>query len=559
MTDPAAGPRGTALRRRRRRCRRLGVPDRPSSRPRRDSRRVTACPPGTSRRRYDPPSWSRRPRPAAPRLRRPGRAHRRRPPASSGLLDRDYDETGPLVEPEWWAYGSSDDPRPPAARPAQRRRRPRRHAGSDGTATTVRRAAAHPSAPLPPRPAGRVGPAAPPRGRPVDDAETVAQPAVGGAPLDRPAASGPDSRRRWADDRRGRRRTDAHPSTRTPRPARLGGPDRRPRGHRRPRRGGAPRRRGRRAPPRAARRRPRSEACARRGRRRGRPAACDHDDDDALVHDEAFGEDIPVKPYDRADRPGAPPRSPFAVLVSLLVLAGLVVGIVLGGQKLLDADQPGVAGLHRPGHRRGADPRPGRRHAQRHRPHAGRRPTSSPRSARSSTPPRPTPTRSGIQPGVYGMRAADERPGRPRPAARPGGAAALAGHRCPRASPSTRTLARLAEQTGMPIEEFQAAAADPAALGLPAYANGSLEGFLFPATYDVEPDTAPADILRQMVARGRAGARPSCRSPRPSGSRCSPRPASCRPRPARSRTWARSPGSWRTGSPTACRCSWTPR
>ena len=65
-----------------------------------------------------------------------------------------------------------------------------------------------------------------------------------------------------------------------------------------------------------------------------------------------------------------------------------------------------------------------------------------------------------------------------------------------------RTLARLSEQTGIPVEECQAAAADTAALGLPAYANGVLEGFLFPATYDIEPDTAPADILRQMVARG---------------------------------------------------------
>jgi UPF0755 protein len=65
-----------------------------------------------------------------------------------------------------------------------------------------------------------------------------------------------------------------------------------------------------------------------------------------------------------------------------------------------------------------------------------------------------------------------------------------------------RTLAKLAEQTGRPIEELNAAAADTASLGLPAYANGSLEGFLFPATYDIEPDTAPADILRQMVARG---------------------------------------------------------
>jgi UPF0755 protein len=37
---------------------------------------------------------------------------------------------------------------------------------------------------------------------------------------------------------------------------------------------------------------------------------------------------------------------------------------------------------------------------------------------------------------------------------------------------------------------------------LPAYANGQLEGFLFPATYDVEPDDAPVDILRAMVTRG---------------------------------------------------------
>ena len=45
-----------------------------------------------------------------------------------------------------------------------------------------------------------------------------------------------------------------------------------------------------------------------------------------------------------------------------------------------------------------------------------------------------------------------------------------------------QTLAKLAEKTGKPIEELKAAAADTASLGLPAYANGSLEGFLFPAT-----------------------------------------------------------------------------
>jgi UPF0755 protein len=63
------------------------------------------------------------------------------------------------------------------------------------------------------------------------------------------------------------------------------------------------------------------------------------------------------------------------------------------------------------------------------------------------------------------------------------------------------TLQRVAESTGLPIEELQTAAADPAALGLPAYANGQLEGFLFPATYEVEPDTTAVDVLRAMVTR----------------------------------------------------------
>jgi UPF0755 protein len=63
------------------------------------------------------------------------------------------------------------------------------------------------------------------------------------------------------------------------------------------------------------------------------------------------------------------------------------------------------------------------------------------------------------------------------------------------------TLAKLAESTGTPIEELNAAAADPVALGLPAYADGKAEGFLFPATYDFEPDTSAADMLHQMVAR----------------------------------------------------------
>jgi len=65
---------------------------------------------------------------------------------------------------------------------------------------------------------------------------------------------------------------------------------------------------------------------------------------------------------------------------------------------------------------------------------------------------------------------------------------------------AAQVLQRLADQTGLPLADLQAAAADPAALGLPAYANGLVEGFLFPATYDIEPDDTPTDILSEMVA-----------------------------------------------------------
>ncbi|MCD2442308.1 endolytic transglycosylase MltG [Agromyces sp. SYSU K20354] len=61
-------------------------------------------------------------------------------------------------------------------------------------------------------------------------------------------------------------------------------------------------------------------------------------------------------------------------------------------------------------------------------------------------------------------------------------------------------LAEAAAVTGLPIEELEAAAADVKTLGLPAEATG-IEGFLFPATYTVDPDiTAPA-LVKMLVDR----------------------------------------------------------
>lgn len=62
------------------------------------------------------------------------------------------------------------------------------------------------------------------------------------------------------------------------------------------------------------------------------------------------------------------------------------------------------------------------------------------------------------------------------------------------------TLKLIAEKTTLELKDLQAAAKNTKALGLPAYAKGRLEGFLFPETYDLEPGTTAAGLLKSMVA-----------------------------------------------------------
>ena len=61
-------------------------------------------------------------------------------------------------------------------------------------------------------------------------------------------------------------------------------------------------------------------------------------------------------------------------------------------------------------------------------------------------------------------------------------------------------IARLGQDTGN-LKGYQQAIAHPASLGLPAYAHGNPEGYLFPATYFVQPKTSPVDVLRAMVQK----------------------------------------------------------
>jgi len=478
-----------------------------------------------------------------------------------GVLDRFPDQTGPVTEPAWWAYGSSDHPDYPLSA---------RHSGEDrpGPGSWDPRSSGdlpgdtpreqyHPSAPLPPMPSGVWD-----RLRPRDDFDGHDDATLAHRPGGRAADDGSDveddaGRFREDDDRTDAHHIDPHdvdPHEVDPHevdPHDVGPHDIHPHDIHphdidphawEDRTGGLEvigahveddgsrgrwRRRARRADRRDAHveahselhpheagehdaedleRRPALQGFGRHGGSVAARYSDDHGDAhddhrhayDDHGHDHDHDDDIPVVPYDaRGGRRRR--RRPWAVLLSLVVLAGLVVGIVVGGGKLLSmfnlssrdfsgqgtgnvqvrisqgdtlsdiartlVDDGVVASVGPFVDAAEADP-----HAK------------------------------GIQPGVYRLRA--KMSGKSAvdllldPAARLVTRVLL-----PEGLTVKATLAKLAETTGIPVAKFEAAAADPRALGLPAYAGGKLEGFLFPATYDFEPDTTPADMLEQMVQR----------------------------------------------------------
>lgn len=62
------------------------------------------------------------------------------------------------------------------------------------------------------------------------------------------------------------------------------------------------------------------------------------------------------------------------------------------------------------------------------------------------------------------------------------------------------SLPVIAEGIGIPIEELQAAVADPAAYGVAA---DDLEGWLFPAVYTFDPEVTATQVIQRMVDRTR--------------------------------------------------------
>jgi UPF0755 protein len=59
----------------------------------------------------------------------------------------------------------------------------------------------------------------------------------------------------------------------------------------------------------------------------------------------------------------------------------------------------------------------------------------------------------------------------------------------------------LVRKTKFSRKQYDAVLASPSRIGLPSYARGNAEGYLFPATYEVPPNATPRSVLSAMVQR----------------------------------------------------------
>ncbi|MDQ3456136.1 MAG: endolytic transglycosylase MltG [Actinomycetota bacterium] len=62
-------------------------------------------------------------------------------------------------------------------------------------------------------------------------------------------------------------------------------------------------------------------------------------------------------------------------------------------------------------------------------------------------------------------------------------------------------LPALAEATDIALGDYQAAAGDVAGIGLPRYAQGRLEGFLYPSTYELDPEQGATQVLQSLTTQ----------------------------------------------------------
>jgi UPF0755 protein len=110
------------------------------------------------------------------------------------------------------------------------------------------------------------------------------------------------------------------------------------------------------------------------------------------------------------------------------------------------------------------------------------------------------PASAGIQPGEYTlkkeMKASDAVTWLANPANRTVPMVTI-----PEGRWKSEVFAILAKASGKPVAEYEAAAKDATALGLPASAQGNVEGYLYPSTYEFAKDSSPVEQLRTLVQK----------------------------------------------------------
>jgi peptidoglycan lytic transglycosylase G len=71
----------------------------------------------------------------------------------------------------------------------------------------------------------------------------------------------------------------------------------------------------------------------------------------------------------------------------------------------------------------------------------------------------------------------------------------------PEGKRAAQIIATLAKDMNVPVATFQNILNNPGQLGLPSYAKGKAEGYLWPATYAIQPKTKPLQVMQAMVAK----------------------------------------------------------
>ncbi|MCL1872475.1 MAG: endolytic transglycosylase MltG [Promicromonosporaceae bacterium] len=109
------------------------------------------------------------------------------------------------------------------------------------------------------------------------------------------------------------------------------------------------------------------------------------------------------------------------------------------------------------------------------------------------------PAAAGIQPGTYAlktkMKASDA------VAVLAKGEKVETNVTIPEGYTAAQVLDKIASVTKITKDQLSAAVANPGSIGLPAEAGGKVEGWLFPATYTVQPNDTATTLLKSMVAK----------------------------------------------------------